>query len=225
MRIAPPAPPRRRGAALATVTLALALAGGPAASGDEPLGERLFGNGSTLPGGDTAVSLDLGLDLPAPLLWGVRLDHGITDRWQLGIGGSWIGILAYAGGQTSVQLLDRGAHGLTVEVEGGFLRVESLFSADDRSFATVRPGLAYHWQPARSSAALFVKAGTLHLGSGSETEFSGAFGDETAEWLHVGRLTAGIEAQLTEHLVAGVQGSLWLPDPFGAGRVSLSYVF
>lgn len=218
--------PLRLGLRLALLLIASSATSGPARAADEAvLGARLFGNGSTLPSRDTAVSLDLGLDLPTPLAWAVRVDHGLTERWQLGLTGSWIGILGYAGGQTSLQLLDAGSHAVAVEAAGGFFRVEGLFSDDDRSLVALQPSLAYQWHPAGSSAALFVKGGSLHMGSGSDTEFGGVFGDETAEWIHIGKLSAGIEAQLTEHLVASVLGTLWVPEVFGGGRVSLAYAF
>lgn len=53
---------------------------------------KLVSGARTLSKGKSAFSLDFGLDLPEPVLYGLRWDRGISDRYQFGIAGSFLGI-------------------------------------------------------------------------------------------------------------------------------------
>lgn len=52
---------------------------------------KLVSGARTLSKGKSAFSLDFGFDLPEPVLYGLRWDRGISDQYQLGIAGSFLG--------------------------------------------------------------------------------------------------------------------------------------
>lgn len=76
---------------LMVITAALALYFLPLIA--EASGQKLVNGAGTLPSGAMAFSLDLGLELPNPLLYDLRFDVGLGNRYQLGLGGSFTGFI------------------------------------------------------------------------------------------------------------------------------------
>jgi len=155
---------------IALFSVILTLIAGQSFASDQKL---VFGAG-TIPSRDVAVSLDLGIQLPEPLLYGVRADFGIGDRVQLGIGGTYWGIFAGGGLYSTFNILRNKSKRdfLSLYFNPGFIYARSLLFSEDPNDSHVflfylRPGAAYeHRFGEERRTAVYGKLGAA-LGLGS----------------------------------------------------------
>lgn len=135
--------------------------------------ERKLVNGAgTLSSGMWAVSLDLGVNYPEPLLWGFRVDRGFGDRIQLGISGSSLIILnTFAiNGLFNVLKTKNDSDFLSIYLSPSVLHLADIVVDDEEddighiAAFLLQPGLAYeHRFGEERNTGLFMKTGTIHI--------------------------------------------------------------
>ncbi|MDO8493962.1 MAG: hypothetical protein Q7S68_01320 [Deltaproteobacteria bacterium] len=153
-------------------------------------GERKLVEGAgTLEGGDFAISLNLGLDYPEPLIYGLRFDAGIGKRFQLGIGGTAVPIdsdsfLITAGLYSKFNFWrsENEANLFSFYFDPFVLLFpDSLFDEDAGQSKTVtlymlKPGFTFeHLFGEEKRTSVYLKAGTVHfLAASASGKFVGA---------------------------------------------------
>lgn len=144
-------------------------------------GDRKMVNGAgTLQDDTWAFSLDLGGAYPEPVIYGVRFDRGIGERFQLGVTGTSLIVLNTLAINALFNVLktdndsDFFSLYLTPSVvhatEFGFEEEETI---ENVFVFTVQPGIAYeHRFGQERNTGLFAKLGSFYvLGAGAEGGF------------------------------------------------------
>lgn len=121
--------------------------------------------------GKSSVGFSLGADLPEPLIYGVRYDFGISDRVQLGLGGSTFIIANTFGIYTLFNFLKNPSETdfLSLYITPALLHFEEALLLDenpgDNNFFVffLQEGLAYeHRFGADNGNGVFLKLGADH---------------------------------------------------------------
>jgi hypothetical protein len=176
-----------------------------------PKAKLLHGAG-TLPKGDWAFSLDLGFANPAPALYDIRFDWGISDRFQLGVIGSSIiisNVIAIPVGVNAFTSRD-GAHLLGFRLTPGYTHINYFGLAKFQTF-TIDPTLAYEyrWGETRNGG-FFVEAGSAHIYSKVTDDFLNGFfgitGTTTTQWIHGIRGNVGFQQLIGDRFSVSLKG-------------------
>lgn len=215
-------------------------------------GQRLVHGAGTIPSGSIALSLDLGLDLPEPFLYGVRLDFGVGDRVQLGVGTTAIGVINLVGIYSTFNVFksENESDFISLYLIPSLIHVTgSLFEEDAGGSGNVvlffvKPGIAYeHRFGDERRTGLYFKAGTIHFLAGTDGgNFAwGSFGTDTmAISMFPGfqhnfserfslAVEAGVYLSLKGHTVIHITSSGMTQEKtmgvVPAGKISFSFVF
>lgn len=133
--------------------------------------QKLVNGAGTLNSTTTAFSLNLGLDVPEPLLYGVRFDFGIGDRVQLGLSGAFFFVFNTLGLNTMVNVFktQNDSDFISIYFNPSVLHLANFAVEEDESVVNIwalllRPGLAYeHRFGAERRTGLYTKIGSIHL--------------------------------------------------------------
>lgn len=127
----------------------------------EPVFEnsRLVQGAGTLAKGKKAFSLNLGLDLPEPLIYGIRFDFGVAKHYQLGFSGSVLGAVNTFGMNHLVNFYQskNSRHFLSLAFSP-FVAVTS--ESANNFYFFLPPSLIYEIRDEKGDTGFFVKAGT-----------------------------------------------------------------
>lgn len=146
-------------------------------------GQKLVNGAGTIPSRTFAFGFDMGYTLPEPLLFGMRLDAGVGDRFQIGIGGSVWGVVNAFGINTTSNIIKDAddTHFLSLYLNPYFLHFSNIFFDEEGTDTKVmvfflQPGLAYEYRFGENhNTGLYLKAGTMHLiGATADGRFFGA---------------------------------------------------
>lgn len=199
-----------------------------AAHAEEPRGESRMANGAAvLSEGVSTFSLNLGFDFPEPAGYSVRIDHGISDRVQLGGSGSFIGKVGVGAlhGRYLWHQSDDRTHALSVELNlaYGFLD-ESVWgdSYDQDDGASehalfVQPMFGYELRPFESKrTGFYFKAGP-NFGIGLDEQWTKT----------VGRAVLGVQHRFGETFSMALHGGVGLSDDeiVPLARLSFGWAF
>jgi len=206
----------------------------PAVASDQ----KLVNGAGTLKGGTFAFSLDLGLDIPEPLLYGLRLDVGLGDRVQIGVGTTIFVAMNTFGLSSKFTLFqtEEESDFLSVYLDPSIVHLAGFAFDDDLGSSVwiflLRTGLAYeHRFGTERRTGLYVKVGSLHLlgATANGQFFGGGFGSDTTAititpgiQYTTGRRFAGALEGMIAFPLSGIQSSV---DVGYGGKIGLSWFF
>lgn len=177
-----------------------------------PAKAKLAEGAGTLPKGTGAFSLDLGIGTPGPLLYDVRYEFGITDRFQLGVRGTTVAITAGAGLPAAFNLFTSGdgAHLVGLRMSPSYTYLNAFGLVKLHAF-TIDPTLAYEYRwGAERRGGFFVKAGSAHIyAKVTDDIFSGFFGTaatSTKTWAHALQGKLGFQQRMGEKFSLVLEG-------------------
>lgn len=194
--------------------------------------EEMMPNGATtLSRGVSAIGFDMGLDAPQPLVLGFRVDHGVTDRLQLGASFSYFVMALTATGHGKFGLLrsEDGLHRMALELDVGYLRTFHIFGdlGDVLNSVVLRPAIGYELRPWTSRrTGFFLKVGSLHLYADREVDWTEQLGDrEDEHWAHVARFTTGVQHRFGKGFSANFDISMHVPRQTFLGKMGFTWSF
>lgn len=133
-------------------------------------GQTLVHGAGTLPKRTWGFTLNAGMDVPETLIYSVRVDHGVTGRFQLGLGCSSLFLTNTFSAYSKFNFWKTGDNSDFISVyfdpsvDYVALTVWSFLGA--RSFASLKGGLSYEHRfsaEKEGDLGLYIKAGIVHF--------------------------------------------------------------
>jgi len=124
--------------------------------------KKLVAGAGTLPKGSPAVSLDLGIDYPFTIGYSAQFDYGVLDRWQIGIGGNFLGVAGtvFLNNKLNLFRSANDAHHLSLLFNAGYFQFNFWWKL---KMIPLEPSLAYEYRFGEErKGGLYVKLGTHH---------------------------------------------------------------
>lgn len=183
---------------------------------------NMVNGAATIPKDKRAFSFDLGADLPEPILYGARLDWGLSERYQLGVAGNFLGVMGTFGLNNTLNFFrdQHKTHYLSFQFSPAVLLSKTSSSV------SLNPALAYEWRYGkRKPTGLFVKLGML---SYVDTKTGDFLIDDEGRIFHWRWLT-GLQFQTGKRFAftveAGVFANLDFQNPFPIGKLGFTWGF
>ena len=177
---------------------------------------------TTLSQGVSTFSLNLGADLPEPLGYSLRFDHGVTDKLQLGVSGGYWGDVGTAALHSRMNLLESSdrRHYFGVEFDVGYVHAdESLNDKDEDIYRSdilsLQPNFAYEFRlGAERRTGIFLKAGSIHL-----------FDLDRSDTGEGGRFLAGIQHRFGESFSMTLHGGVLVPGAVVLTKLGFAWAY
>ena len=191
-----------------------------------------------------AFTADLGIDYPEPILYGVRFDIGLKDRFQLGVGG---GVYPLNQGEVlaTVGLFSKfnfwrssdEKHFVSFLFEPFILPLPDLLYDPDTGqgrtviLYAIRPMLAYEYRTASEHpTGFYAKAGTMHfIGASSKGQFA-LIGFRTDS--SVATFSLGVQHHYGHHFSLGAEPKIYVAlshagtsETLVTGKIFFSWAF
>lgn len=197
-------------------------------------GQASLVNGAgTLPQGDMGFSLDLGFDMPEPIVTAVTFDYGVTERLQLGVNASYGGLM-YGGGLRSAYQFwqsEDESHFLAFRFSPSYVSIFAWIA--ELEMLVFDPTVAYEYRWGEKKGGVFVKAGTQHDYVVARSDVLNALFDaSTADqsfWSHAIRSSVGVQQQIGDHFSVTLEAAYFFGlskiKNFPGGKLGLTWTF
>lgn len=192
------------------------------------------GGAAPLSKGVGTFTLNLGSDVPRTILYGLKFDYGLTDWYQIGVGGSSVGIISGVEFNNTINFIrnDEESHYVSLLLNPGFMHFYSPW-LDGKAF-TIYPTLVYEFRfGEEKKTGFFLKTGTGHwyasFGSDLlESIFKGASFHEN-EWFMLYYAGGGFVHRFGDAFSLIVETKIYIREDFGAvipqGQIGLTWAF